>query len=166
MITFVRYDRSGTPDTVVQTSKGHKVRLDGFGGDSGSMIIDNDAKIDHDRSSREKKQYMTMTQDDMKQMQAMMGPMMERMKPEAESGGQVAASFKFAPTGRSETVAGVRCKVWHGEYVDKDGDKEEGEACVATGRRLRAGGADVQQSDDGAWGTPPVPVTCSSSTGT
>jgi hypothetical protein len=131
VITFVRHDRSGAPDTVVQTSNGHKVRLDGFGSDSGSMIIDSDAKTIIIVEPR-KQQYMTMTQDDMTQMQAMMGPMMERMRQKRKAEGK-SGSFKFSPTGRSETVAGVKCKVWHGEYVDKDGDKDEGEACVAPG---------------------------------
>lgn len=131
VITFTNYEHGGKPSTVIQTSKGHKLRLDGFGGDSGSLIIDNDAKVIM-MIQPDKKQYMTMTQDDMKQMQAMMGPMMERMKQKRQAEGK-SGKLKFAPTGKSETVAGARCEVWHGEYVDKDGDKEEGEACVATG---------------------------------
>ena len=130
VITFTNY-HGGKPSTFTQTTKGHKVRLDGFGSDSGSMIIDNDAKVIM-IVQPDKKQYMTMTQDDMKQMQAMMGPMLERMKQKRKDRGET-GSFKFAPTGKSETVAGVRCETWHGEYVDKDGDKDEGEACVARG---------------------------------
>ena len=131
VITFTNYEHGGKPSTFVQTSKGRKLRLDGFGKDSGSMIVDNDAKIIMivDPS---KKQYMTMTQDDMKQMQAMLGPMMERMKQKRQAEGK-SGQFKFAPTGKSETVAGARCEVWHGEYVDMNGEKEEGEACVAAG---------------------------------
>jgi hypothetical protein len=131
VITFVRQQGSGKPDTVVQTTKGHKLRFDGFGPDSGSMIIDNDAKLIMMVDAR-KQQYITMTQDDMKQMQAMMGPMMERSRQRRNAEGK-RGSFKFTPTGKSETVAGVKCQVWHGQYVDKDGDKDEGDACVAEG---------------------------------
>jgi hypothetical protein len=131
VITFTNYEHGGKPTTFVQTSKGRKLRLDGFGSDSGSMILDNDAKSIVIVEPA-KKQYMSMTQDDMKQMQAMMGPMMERMKQKRNAEGK-SGKFKFAPTGKSETVAGTRCEVWHGEYLDTKGEKEEGEACVATG---------------------------------
>jgi hypothetical protein len=38
----------------------------------------------------------------------------------------------FGPTGRKETVAGVKCEVWHGTSV-RNGEKHEGEACLAKG---------------------------------
>ena len=79
VITFVSEGSAGKQDTFVQYSKGHKVRLDGFGSQKGAMIVDNDAKVMM-MVDPEKKQYMTMTEEDAKQMQAMMGPMMERMK--------------------------------------------------------------------------------------
>ena len=116
--------------TLIQTTKGHKLRLDGFGGDSGSMIVDNDAKVMM-MVDPGKKQYMTMTEADMKQMQAMMGPMMEKMKQQHGRGAD--GKFDFAKTGRAEKVAGVPCEVWHGSYTDGTGEKKEGEACVATG---------------------------------
>ena len=97
------------------------------------MIIDNDAKVMM-IVQPEKKQYMVMTQDDIKQMQAMMGPMMERMKQQRGKSKRPASSFKFAPTGKTERVAGVKCEVWHGAYVGADtSDRDEGEACVAKG---------------------------------
>lgn len=131
VITFLSDRSAGKQDTFVQYTKGHKVRFDGFGSDRGAMIVDNDAKVmmmvDHD-----KKQYMTMTEDDAKQMQAMMGPMMEQMKKKAASKAD-AGKLSFAKTGKTEIVAGVPCEVWRGAYTDENGEKDEGEACIATG---------------------------------
>lgn len=129
VITFTNYSQSGKASTFVQTSKGHKVRLDGMGGDSASMIVDGDAKVTM-IVQPEKKQYLTMTQVDMQQSQAMMEAMMPKGKDQsrqAESG-----KFSFSNTGKTETVAGVPCEVWRGVYNGAD-KKEEGEACVASG---------------------------------
>ena len=112
VITFVNDGKAGQQDTFVQYTKGHRLRLDGWGKSHGWMILDNDAKlmmiVDPD-----KKQYMTMTEADAKQMQAMMGPMMEltkKRRAEHEKKGKL----DFANTGKTETVAGVRCEVWRG----------------------------------------------------
>jgi hypothetical protein len=94
------------------------------------MIVDNDAKVMM-MVDPEKKQYMTMTEDDAKQMQAMMGPMMERMKQQSKKADP--GKFSFTKTGTTETVAGVPCEDYKGEYVDADGEKSDGEACVAVG---------------------------------
>jgi Domain of unknown function (DUF4412) len=130
VITFLNAGTAGKQDTFIQYTKGNKVRLDGFGATRGSMIIDNDAKtmmmVDPN-----KKQVMTMTEDDAKQMQAMMGSMMDRKKDE-ETG-----KASFTKTGKTETVAGVRCEIYHGVYVEDDGDKDEGDACIATGVGFR-----------------------------
>lgn len=131
VVTF-QMDRSGGKrDTLVQTTKGHKLRIDGFGSSHGWMIMDNDSKsmmmVEPD-----KQQYMLMTEEDSKQMQAMMGPMMERMK-QQQAHRTDPGKVNFAKTGRTEIVAGVPCEVWHGEYTDESGEKDEGEACVATG---------------------------------
>jgi hypothetical protein len=129
VITFIDYPQSGKPRTFVQTTKGHKVRLDGMGGEQGAMIVDGDAKVMM-MVQPEKKQYFTMTEEDVKQSQAMMAPMLERAKGtnrHAEPG-----KYSFSNTGRTETVAGVPCQVWHGVYTD-EGKKQEGDACVANG---------------------------------
>ena len=131
VITFLNEGSSGKQDTFVQYTKGHKVRLDGFGSSRGSMIVDNDAKVMM-MVEPEKKQYMTMTEDDAKQMQAMMAPMMDKMK-QQQSTKADAGKFSFTKTGKTETVAGVPCEVYRGEYVDEDGEKSDGEACMATG---------------------------------
>jgi hypothetical protein len=130
VITFKTMSSSGRADTVTQMTKGRRVRLDGFGGRDGSMIIDNEAKRIM-IIQPERKQYMTMTEEDAKQMQAMMGPMMERMKHQRPGASE--RKFNFTKTGKTETVAGVPCEVYHGEVVGADKEKDEGEACVATG---------------------------------
>ena len=129
VITFTNYSHSGQASTFVQTTKGRKVRLDGMGGEQGAMIVDGDAKV-VTMVQPEKKQYITMTDEDMKQAQAMMAPMMERSKGMNQH--PDAGKYSFSNTGRTETVAGVPCQVWHGVYTDQ-GKKEEGEACVASG---------------------------------
>ena len=91
------------------------------------MIIDNDAKTMM-IVEPEKKQYMLMTQEDAKQMQAMMGPMMSDQQHATDP-----SKYKFAKTGKSEVVAGAPCEMWHGEYTGEKGEKEEGDACVAEG---------------------------------
>ena len=132
VITFVNAGKSaGMQDTFVQYTKGRKVRLDGFGSSHGAMIVDNDAKVVM-MVDPEKKQYITMTEDDAKQMQAMMGPMMEKMK-EKQTPNTAAGKLAFAKTGKTEVVAGVPCEIYRGEYVEEDGEKDQGEACVATG---------------------------------
>jgi hypothetical protein len=135
VITFLNAGTSGGQDTFVQYTKGNKVRLDGFGASHGSMIIDNDAKVMM-MVDPDKKQVMIMTEDDAKQMQAMMGPMMERMKQGGKTD-EATGKASFSNTGKTETVAGVRCEVYHGVYVEEDGDKDEGDACVATGVGFR-----------------------------
>jgi len=135
VITFLSVGSSGRQDTIVQYTKGNKVRLDGFGAMHGSMIIDNDAKVMM-MVEPSKKQVMTMTEDDAKQMEAMMGPMAERMKQKGKND-EANGKASFTKTGKSETVAGVRCEVYHGTYIEDDGDKDEGDACVATGVGFR-----------------------------
>jgi hypothetical protein len=134
VITFQQYNKSdGTHSTMVQTSKGHKVRWDGMGGDTASsMILDGDS---HTMIfvQPQKKSYMTVTQADMDQMAAMMKPMEARMK--GRDKGDSASKFKvdLAKTGRTETIAGTTCEVWHGTSTDDEGKKKEGEGCVAKG---------------------------------
>ncbi|HYL28477.1 MAG TPA: DUF4412 domain-containing protein [Gemmatimonadales bacterium] len=131
--TFKQYKKSdGTYTTLLQTTKGHKVRWQGMGSDSSVMIFDGDA---HSMMivQPEKKTYMTITEADMEQAAAMMKPMQDRMK-EKKSAAEKDKDFDVdvKNTGRHETVAGVRCEVWHGTTTE-DGKKKEGEACVAPG---------------------------------
>src|ERR1051325_6701115 len=135
--TFIQRNKSdATPTTIIQTTKGKKVRLEGFQSNS-IMIFDGDA---HSMVVIEpaKKTYMTITQADMDQMGAMMKAMSERMKGANGKGADKDKDkddFKvdISNTGRTETVAGTRCEVWRGSSVDDNGKKREGEACVAQG---------------------------------
>ena len=81
-----------------------------------------------------KKTYMTITQADMDQMAAMMKPMADRMKDAKKGapGEDKDFDIDISKTGRTETVAGTRCEVWHGTTTE-NGKKKEGEACVAPG---------------------------------
>jgi hypothetical protein len=131
--TFLQRSKSDAkPTTMIQTTKGQKVRLEGFESNS-IMIFDGEA---HNMIVVEpqKKTYMTITQADMDQMGAMMKSMTERMKA-AKAKGEDKDDFKvdISKTGRTETVAGMRCEIWRGSSVDADGKKREGEACVAQG---------------------------------
>ena len=136
VITFRQLKKSdGTHTTMLQTTKGHKVRWEGMGGDSSVMIFDGDT---HSMMivQPQKKTYMTITQADMDQMAAMMKPMADRMK-DAKKGASDENKDKdfdidISKTGRTETVAGTRCEVWHGTTTE-NGKKKEGEACVAPG---------------------------------
>lgn len=126
VITF-KQDRDGKPATFVQTTKGRKVRLEGFGSDSGALIVDGDAKVMMMVDPRQK-QYMVMTDEDAKQMAAM-AEQMKMKRPEAAQG-----QMSFTNTGRRETVAGVPCEVWHGTYSGGDKtEQREGDACMAKG---------------------------------
>jgi hypothetical protein len=129
VITFTQHSPSGRAFTFVQTSKGGKVRLDGMDGNQNSMIVNGDAKVMM-MIEPEKKQYLTMTEEDMRQSQALMAPMMA--KANGKTGKPDPGKFKFSDTGKTETVAGVPCELWRGVYTGQD-KQEEGEACVASG---------------------------------
>lgn len=130
VITFRQQDQDGKTSTFIQTTKGRKIRLDGMGGqETGAMIMDGDAHTMMMVSPREKKVFV-MTEQDAKQMAEMMGPMAGRMKSKPDKDD---AQFSFKDTGRRETVAGVRCEVWHGTYDDGTGEAKEGDACLAKG---------------------------------
>jgi outer membrane lipoprotein-sorting protein len=126
--TFRTTNKSdGTHGTMVQTTKGNKMRLEGMGGDKNIMVFDGDSHsmmvIDN-----EKKTYMTITEADMEQMAAMMKPMADRQSTKKDD-----FHVDLTNTGRTETVAGTKCEVWHGTTTQSNGEKKEGEGCVAKG---------------------------------
>jgi hypothetical protein len=129
VITYLDHSKStGKATPMVQTTKGHKAKFEGMGGEKDAIVIfDGDA---HSMIMVEpaKKQYITVTQADMDQMAAMMKPMADRAKKDK-------SDFKVDVnnTGRTETVAGTKCEVWHGTTVEEDGTKHEGDVCVAQG---------------------------------
>ena len=101
------------------------------------MIVDNDAKVMM-MVDPEKKQYMTMTEDDAKQMQAMMGPMMEQMK-HGSRRRPTRGNSSSRRRARPRRVAGVPCEMCTGEYTGEEGEKERGRGLRGGGRRIRAG---------------------------
>jgi hypothetical protein len=72
---------------------------------------------------------VVFTKEDMERTAAMMKGMPAHMSKSASSDDD---KPNFAPTGRTETVAGVRCQVWHG-YTEHEGTRKEGDACIADG---------------------------------
>ena len=129
VITFREYNKSdGTHSTMIQTTKGNKVRLDGMNGSKGSMILDGNTQTMIMVEPDEKK-YMTVTKADMDQMAAMMAT--RGKNPRDPKNREYTVDLKN--TGRTETVAGTKCEIWHGSSTDAEGQKHEGEACVAKG---------------------------------
>lgn len=113
---FVSYDRSSsTPDTLVQMSKGSKIRIESAGsrGHGGAMIMDGTKRT---ILMPEQKQYMDWPAD--------MG--------DKEAAGEAAKHHGTAEkTGKTETIAGIPCDDWHYKGTDDKGEAEEGEVCVA-----------------------------------
>jgi hypothetical protein len=138
-VTFAQHSTDGKQSTMIQTSKGRKLRIEGLGdhgdGKGGAAILDGDAKS-MTMIMPEEKKYMTITQEDAQRMAAMMKPMQDKMKQmhsqKAADAEEDKAKVDFAKTGRTETVAGVRCEVWHGTTVRR-GKTQEGDACLADG---------------------------------
>ena len=127
--TFVtRTEHGQKTDTVYQTTKGKSLRMDGFGGGNrgGGMIIDGEKNrlIVLDASQ---KTAMVMTREDQERMRAMTeGMLAGRKKPAADKDLTEPAITK---TGRTETVAGVRCE-WYHVVTDRKDQKQEGDACI------------------------------------
>ena len=140
-VTFVMRDKPGSkPDTIVQIVKGRSVRMNGLGGggngDRSSMIIDGEKKRMIMIDDKEKS-AMIMTQDQQEQMKAMAGG---RGAAAAESRKKAAVAKPAAnddigsivKTGRTETVAGVRCEVYKVTSRAKS-KMSDGEMCIADG---------------------------------
>lgn len=135
VVTFQQFDHDGKSEgTMIQTTKGKKLRMSGMGhGDrqnDDAMIFDGDTKSMMMVNSEQKKAIL-FTQQDAEQMRGMMGGLAHAVAP-----GKAAPAddehVQFASAGRSETIAGVRCEVWHVSSEHK-GKKEEGEMCIANG---------------------------------
>jgi hypothetical protein len=138
VMTFVTRDaNSKKADTVVQTVKGGSMRMNGMGGrkDGGALIIDADKKRfmmidDKERTA------MVLTQEDQEKMKAMTEGMAKRMgdakKSTAARPDAADAGVSITKTGRTETVAGVKCEVYHATSKRTD-KKGESDVCLADG---------------------------------
>jgi hypothetical protein len=133
IIAFQMIGQDQKPDTMIQTTKGNTIKLEGMGHGKGAVIFDA-AKHRMLMIQPEEKQYVLATEEDMQLMNMMTQAAMQKFaKPGAKSDAdEDDTKIDFAPTGRTETVAGVKCQVWHGTSV-RNGEKHEGEACIADG---------------------------------
>ncbi|HEY7634934.1 MAG TPA: DUF4412 domain-containing protein [Gemmatimonadales bacterium] len=133
VIAFQTIGEDSKPDTMIQTTKGNTIKMEGWGKGNGAIVFD-PAKHRMLMIQPEEKQYVLATEEDMQQMNAMTQAAMQRFAKKGASPDEDEEDpqIKFGPTGRTETVAGVKCEVWHGTSV-RNGEKHEGEACLADG---------------------------------
>src|SRR5437660_196006 len=133
--TFLVHTDNGKTMTFVQTSKGHRVRND-MTTDQGnfSMIIDGEAgrmtMIMH-----QQRMYMRYGKTQLEQMGGAMSQYADQLKRLGDSLHQTRPEdpeAKVTNTGRTETVAGVRCEVWRYEGTH-NGEHKVGEGCLAKG---------------------------------
>jgi len=118
VVTFTMKGKTDThPDTMVQTSKGSKVKLEIRGGRNGGGYVV------YDLTTR----MMMMVMNDQKQYMSMPMP-----TPPAETQRTV-KDIKITRTGRHETVAGVSCEVITSTWGDQSGNVKEGGGCFAKG---------------------------------
>jgi hypothetical protein len=132
VIAFKMVGEDGKTDTMTQTTKGNSLKLEGMGKGNGSVVFDA-GKHRMLMIQPDEKQYVVATEEDMKQMSMMTDAAMQKWsKKRSTSDGDDDVKLDFGPTGRTETVAGVKCEVWHGTSI-RNGEKHEGEACLAKG---------------------------------
>ena len=128
IVFLMSKDDGAKPDTMVQTTKGKNARLDGGGREKYSIIFDGDGHRMLMVQPAQKK-YFVMSETQVQMMRAQAEAMAKQYSKNADDD---EPNMQFSNTGRTETVAGTKCQVWHGTTVE-DGKKKEGEACVATG---------------------------------
>jgi hypothetical protein len=110
--------------TMVQTTKGHMMRIDMTETRNGqpeqnSMIADLDTRM-ITMVIAERHQYMVMP---------MHVPQASKSSTSSHDYGKVS----LEKTGRTETVAGVKCDIYHGTNTTPQGKVTQGEACLAKG---------------------------------
>jgi hypothetical protein len=131
-ITFAMHTENGKNMTMIQTTSGNKVRMQMVDSAKGpnqaaGVILDGDAQT-MTIMMPEQQKYMTVTQDQMKQSAAMMAG-----RTSANPSSTTATPWTVTNTGRSETVAGVSCQVYHVSGISQAGKPGEGDVCVAQG---------------------------------
>jgi hypothetical protein len=132
VIAFKMVGEDGKTDTMTQTTKGNDIKLEGMGKGNAAVVFDA-GKHRMLMIQPDEKQYVVTTEEDMQQMNMMTEAAMQRYsKKGSKDEDEDKVKLDFAPTGRTETVAGVKCEVWHGTSL-RNGEKHEGEACLAKG---------------------------------
>jgi uncharacterized protein DUF4412 len=125
VITYRTHEGGDKEHLMTMATKGNKLRIES--GDSstagmGAMIWDGDAHTSTIIMPQRKMYMRSSTDQTMADIPGM------AKKPDDTP----APKFDITKTGRTETVAGVNCDVYHGTSVT-DGKTEEGELCVAKG---------------------------------
>ena len=118
VMQFVSSEHGDKPDTITQMTKGSKMRFEGMGRGGGAMIMDGNSRL---ILMPEQKQYMII-------------PIAPDNTPVKQKKQGTAVK-----TGKTETVAGIRCEVWHYTGVKNDGTPQDGDACLAKGAGLMIG---------------------------
>jgi hypothetical protein len=122
-MNFVTHSPEGD-GTLTQITKGTRTRYDfsgaGDGGRSGSMIYDSATRT-RTMLLPARKMYLTMTGDP------------------PSHGNEPKSDIAWTRTGKMETVAGVKCEIYHGSGT-RNGKPQEGDVCVAKGVGLGVNG--------------------------
>lgn len=144
MLSFTVHDDNGKTTEVTQYTKAGKSAFLAHetGKSGGGFIVDSVAgtmtMVDGD-----KKTYTVINMAAMQQMmQGMAGMMkgMQNMRHGADTSEHHGPKGTVTPTGRTEVVAGVTCAVYTYEG-NENGHHQTGEACLAKGVGLMAGGS-------------------------
>jgi hypothetical protein len=119
VIEFKEFNKHGT-GTMVQTSKGSLIRIDNFHGGQG------------------KREEPTLILDTKARTMTVLIPEnhMYLVQPLAPGGGGPAdpkRQLAFKNSGRTETVAGIKCEIYIGTVIDSHGKTSQFEACLAKG---------------------------------
>lgn len=118
VMQFVSYENhTDAPDTLTQFTKGSKIRFEGMGKGGGAMIMDGNNRL---ILMPDQKKYMVMP---------MNADKFDHKPTEMKKGTAVR-------TGKTETVAGIPCEIWHYTGAKEDGTPETGDACLAKGAGL------------------------------
>lgn len=137
-MSFSLRDKDGNTTQITQVRQGSKsaMQINSKGAATGGIIIDTTAGT-MTMVNTAQKSYMVIP---LGPMQQMMSGMAESMKdsPESTTEDKNKPKGSLTATGRSETVAGVRCEDYTFEGTE-DGKRVTGEACLAKGAGLMAG---------------------------
>jgi hypothetical protein len=137
-MTMTMHDKNGSTAQITQVRRGSKsAMLMNDKGSAGGVIVDTAAGTMTVLNASEKS-YMVIP---LGPMQKMMSGMAESMKdmPESSAAEEKGPKGTLKATGRSETVAGVKCQDYTFDGT-QEGKHMTGEACLAKGAGLMVGG--------------------------
>jgi Domain of unknown function (DUF4412) len=134
VVTFRVEGNNGKVDTVTQTTKGRNVRLENVSNKGNAWIYDGDQKQMLMLDGTQKR-AMIVTEQDAQRARAMRESMRKQSQgatADSATADSAKPSLHYTDTGKSQTVAGVKCEVWKG-YSEYNGQRQDGEACLADG---------------------------------